>query len=147
MDISYAGYDELKDILELQYLSYQSEALLFKEPIPPMKQTLEEVQEEHRAGIILKAEEHGRIIGSVRATAKEGTVFIGKLFVHPDWRGQGIGSALLKAVEDRFPLRRFELFTSTRSRKNLSLYERNGYREFRRQIISDELEFIFLEKG
>ena len=50
MDISCASYDELKDILELQRLSYQSEAAMFKEPIPPLKQTLEEVQEEHRTG-------------------------------------------------------------------------------------------------
>ena len=69
------------------------------------------------------------------------------LFVHPDWRGRGIGTALLKAAEERFPQQRFELFTSTKSLRNLELYERNGYRVFRRQSVSDELEFVFLEKG
>ena len=147
MDISCASYDELKDILELQRLSYQSEAAMFKDPIPPLKQTLEEVQEEHRTGIILKAVEGGRLLGSVRAHLKGGTVSIGKLFVHPDWRGRGIGTALLKAAEERFPQQRFELFTSTKSLRNLELYERNGYRVFRRQSVSDELEFVFLEKG
>ena len=39
-----AQYDDLREILELQYLAYQSEAALFgSRDIPPLKQTLDEV--------------------------------------------------------------------------------------------------------
>ena len=39
-----AEYDDLKSILDLQYLAYQSEAALFEtNDISPLKQTLEEV--------------------------------------------------------------------------------------------------------
>ena len=39
-----AGLEDLQEILQLQYLSYQSEAALFgSRDIPPLKQTLDEV--------------------------------------------------------------------------------------------------------
>ena len=47
---------DLNEILELQYLAYQSEAKLFGNmDIPPLKQTLEEVYDEFNKGVILKA--------------------------------------------------------------------------------------------
>ena len=64
-----ADYKDLQEILQLQYLAYQSEAALFgSKDIPPLKQTLEEVIAEYREGVILKmVDENGVIIGSVRA--------------------------------------------------------------------------------
>ena len=54
--IEKAQKDDLKEILELQYLAYQSEAKLFGNmDIPPLKQTLEEVYDEFNKGVILKA--------------------------------------------------------------------------------------------
>ena len=39
-----ASLEDLQEILQLQYLSYQSEAALFgSSHIPPLKQTLDEV--------------------------------------------------------------------------------------------------------
>ena len=50
-----AKYKDLQEILNLQYLAYQSEAELFgSKDIPPLKQTLDEVIEEFNNGIILK---------------------------------------------------------------------------------------------
>lgn len=45
----------------------------------------------------------------------DGTAYIGKLMVHPELRGRGYGSALLREIEKHFPKTRCELFTSTRS--------------------------------
>ena len=60
---------DLREILALQYLAYQSEAALFgSRDIPPLKQTLSEVEAEFDRGVILKMlGENGSIIGSVRA--------------------------------------------------------------------------------
>ena len=53
--IEKAQKDDLKEILELQYLAYQSEAKFFGNmDIPPLKQTLEEVYDEFNKGVILK---------------------------------------------------------------------------------------------
>lgn len=148
MRIEKAKLEDLEGILKLQYLAYQSEADLFKtRDIPPLKQTLAEVKEEYDKGIILKmSNEDGRLIGSVRAKESEGTVYIGKLMVRPDYRGKGYGSKLLSKIEELFPGKRYELFTSTRSADNIRLYEKAGYKEYVKKRISDELTFVYMEK-
>ena len=146
--IKRAEYKDLQEILYLQYLAYQSEAELFgSKDIPPLKQTLDEVIEEFNNGIILKlTDENGAIIGSVRATEKNGTVYIGKLMVHPDHRCKGYGTKLLSEIESCYPDRRYELFTSTRSVDNIRLYEKVGYKIFDRKPVDDELVFVYMEK-
>ena len=108
MEILAADKSDLKTILELQYLAYQSEADLFgTRDIPPLKQTLEEVTEEYSKGLILKlVDDQQAIIGSVRAYENDGTVYIGKLMVHPSERGKGYGSQLLRTIEEHFPGKR-----------------------------------------
>lgn len=148
IEIKDALNDDLGRILELQYLSYQSEAeLLGTSDIPPLKQTLSEVESEFHRGVILKAVDlSGTIIGSVRGAVKDGTLYVGKLIVHPKQQGQGIGSRLLEAIEKRCPHTRCELFTSSKSAKNIRLYQRIGYRVFREEKVSNLLSFIYLEK-
>ena len=148
MEIYKADFDDLKTILDLQYLAYQSEAALFgTQDIPPLKQTLEEVVPEYNNGIVLKmVSEDGVIIGSVRAKDDNGTVYIGKLMVHPDYRGRGYGTELLSEIEKYYPGKRYELFTSTRSTANIRLYQRNGYRIFDEKPVNDELVFVYMEK-
>ncbi len=148
MQIEKATREELRDILTLQYLAYESEARLLNNwNIPPLNQTLEEVEAEFDKGIILKAvDEAGTIIGSVRAWQNQNTVYVGKLMVHPQWQGQGIGTKLLLSVEGEYPDCRYELFTSTRSVKNIALYQRCGYRIFNEKQISETLRFVYLEK-
>ena len=149
MNIGKANQEDLEEILQLQYLAYQSEAALFgTRDIPPLRQTLEEVRKEYQNGVILKmVSEDGTIIGSVRAREEEGTVYIGKLMVHPVYRGRGYGTRLLCEIEGYFPGKRYELFTSTRSESNIRLYQRNGYRIFDQKPGRGELVFVYLRKA
>lgn len=143
-----AEYNDLQEILNLQYLSYQSEAELFgSRDISPLKQTLSEVIDEFNNGIILKMVIDNKIIGSVRAIEKNGTVYIGKLMIHPDFRCKGYGSKLLTEIESYFPKKRFELFTSTRSIDNIRLYQKMGYTIIDCKAVDDELQFVYLEKN
>ena len=145
--ITKAEYDDLREILELQYLAYQSEADLFgSRDIPPLRQTLDDVIDEFNNGLILKMVVDDKIIGSVRAAEKGGTVYIGKLMVHPDFRRKGYGSKLLSEIESRFPGKRYELFTSTKSIDNIRLYQRSGYTVFDSRAFNDEITFVYLEK-
>ena len=147
MTILKAEQKDLQEILELQYLAYQSEAALFgNKDIPPLKETIEELTEEFNKGTILKLVEDGKIIGSVRAYAKNGTAYIGKLMVHPDHRCKGYGSKLLSEIESCYPDKRYELFTSTRSVDNIRLYEKVGYKIFDRKSVDNELAFVYMEK-
>ena len=147
--IKKAQKEDLEEILKLQYLAYQSEAKLFGNmDIPPLKQTIEEVYDEFQKGAILKAVgDGGVIIGSVRAFCDSGTVYIGKLMVHPSKQGQGIGTQLLLEMEKQYPNQRYELFTSTRSEKNIALYQKLGYKIFDEEQVTVELRFVYMEKG
>lgn len=147
--IEKAEKDDLEEILELQYLAYQSEAKFFGNmDIPPLKQTIEEVYDEFQKGVILKAiDDRGVIIGSVRAYQGGGTVYIGKLMVHPKMQKKGIGSKLLLEIENEYPNQRYELFTSTRSERNIALYQKLGYKIFDEKQVTEELRFVYMEKG
>ncbi len=147
-EIDTAGKDDLREILQLQYVAYQSEAALFGgKKSPPLTQSLEELTEEYEEGCVLKmSDQKGTILGSVRAKELDGTVYIGKLMVSPEHRGKGYGTRLLLSMEKRFADKRYELFTSTKSEANIKMYQRLGYRAFDTKKIDNELMFVYLEK-
>jgi len=146
--INKADRSDLQEILELQYLAYQSEAKLLNDfSIQPLKQTYDEAEREYEKGVFLKAtDENGEIIGSVRAYVDNGAAFIGKLIVHPKRQRQGIGTNLMLAIERECPAERYELFTSSKSIGNIRLYERLGYVRFSERRISDDWTFVYMEK-
>ncbi len=148
MRILKAQPEDLGVILALQYRAYRSEArLLNDDKIPPLMQTLGDVEKEYREGIVLKAvDEVGVIIGSVRAREEGDTLHIGKLMVLPEKQGRGIGTQLLVVIEKSCPKPRYELFTSNISIRNLKLYEGLGYRRFREEQVTPELKFVYMEK-
>ena len=133
-----AQKEDLEEILKLQCLAYQSEAKLFGNmDIPPLKQTIEEIYDEFEKGVVLKeVDNEGVIMGSVRGFCDNETVYIGKLMVHPSKQGQGIGTQLLLEMKKQYPKQRCELFTSTRSEKNIALYQKLGYKIFDEKLVT-----------
>jgi phosphoribosylanthranilate isomerase/ribosomal protein S18 acetylase RimI-like enzyme len=145
--IQKAELEDMEEILALQKLAYQSEAELNNDfKIQPLMQTLDEIRAEFGQALFLKLVQDERIIGSVRAYEKDGTCYIGKVIVHPTCQNRGLGSQLLRAIESQFDCRRFELFTSQRSERNLYLYKKFGYREFKQVAVNERVTMIFLEK-
>lgn len=142
------SYKDLQEILNLQYIVYESEVKLFGDPnISPLTQTLQGGEAEFERGIFLKMhDDAGRIVASVRAFSYCDTSCIGKLIVHPDLQGQGIGTTLLNEIEHICPSERYELFMSTKSERNIKLYERLGYVKFKEENVSDGLTFVYLRK-
>ncbi|MCL2115219.1 MAG: GNAT family N-acetyltransferase [Methanobrevibacter sp.] len=152
MIIKKANFNDLEEILSLQKLAYISEADLYDDySIEPLKQNIDEIRNEYEKGIILKALNNDLdIIGSIRAYKDNDTVFIRKLIVHPNFQNKGIGKSLLKYIETYFidiePNIEFKLFTGYKSSKNIYLYKKSGYIEFKSEKISEKLEFIHFKK-
>jgi len=146
--ISIATAADAAEILALQHLAYESEARLYNDwSIAPMVQTLESLIAEIQVATVLKATDGVAIVGSVRATLAEEICLIGRLMVAPDHQGQGIGTALLGAIEEMFPqARAFELFTGSRSEGNIRLYVRCGYAVIGTRPASDAITLTVLRK-
>ena len=140
--------EDLPEILALQKLAYRSEAELNNDfSIPPMMQTAEAIATEFEQRTFLKVVLDGRIVGSVRGHLADGTCYIGRVIVHPDCQNRGIGTQLMGAIEAGFGgARRFELFTGERSARNLYLYQKLGYRIFKRERLSEKVGLVYLEK-
>lgn len=143
-----ASFEDLGEILEIQKAAYLSEAELYHEiVIPPMTQTLKEVQEEYTNSTFYKLVDKSNVIGSVRVHQSKDTCYINKLCVLPNVQGQGYGGLIMNEVEkNATTCTRFELFTGHRSMKNLNFYIRLGYRAFKQEIINDSLTLIYMEK-
>ncbi|MFZ5987920.1 MAG: GNAT family N-acetyltransferase [Bacillota bacterium] len=139
---------DFEDILKIQKLAYQENAIRYHDiTIKPLTQTLEDLKKESEGSFILKVVEDRMIVGSVRAFEKDGSCYIGRLIVHPGYQNKGIGKRLMKAIEKCFEGVRFELFTGHLDEKNLTFYEKLGYKRFKEEKINDALRFVYFEKG
>ena len=142
-----AAVEDAPQILALQRRAFQSEAALYDDyAIPPLTQTLEQLQAEFDTHLILKAVIGMDIIGSVRGRMKEASCYIGRLMVHPDYQGRGIGRLLMTAIEAQMDADRFELFTGDRSIANLKFYHALGYREIYRAEKTPKIRIVCMEK-
>ncbi len=146
--IERASVEDAGEILKLQKLAYLSEADIYNDhSIAPLKQTLKEIRDDFNRQSFLKASIDGTIIGSVRAYQENGTCHIGRLIVHPDYQNQGLGTLLIKAIEEQFKqAKRYELFTGHRSERNLHLYKKLGYTQFKSESPGENLTIVYLEK-
>lgn len=146
--VSDASTEDAEVILALQKLAYQSEAKLYNDwSLPPLTQTIESLREDFANSVVLKATLGDRLVGSVRARQSGDRCEIARLIVHPELQGRGIGSQLLRSIEERFStVSRFELFTGSKSEANIRLYQRHGYRITRTQRQSQNVWITSLEK-
>ena len=148
MTIELATAEDAAEILALQKLAYLSEAAICGDfRIQPLTQTLEDLLREFGTHTVFKAVQEGRIIGSVRTLLRQETCCVGKLIVHPELQNRGLGTALIRHLEEYHNQAAcFELFTGDKSLRNLYLYAKHGYREFKREQVNDHLWLVYMKK-
>jgi GNAT superfamily N-acetyltransferase len=146
--ISLATTADAEEILALVHAAFAPVAEEYGvATLPPLQETLADLLADFRTHVILKAAEDGRIVGSVRAALFRGTCEVGRLVVDPGSQGHGVGTALARAIEARFPeADRFELFTGHRSGPSLHIYGNLGYVPFRIETVSDSLQLVYMRK-
>ena len=117
---------DLEAILKLQKECYVIEAEIYNDyNIAPLTQDIQSLKEEFEKSAILKSVVEQKIIGSVRGFVENETLYVGKLIVDQNYQNNGIGQRLLGAIEHIFQnYSRIELFTGSKSRKNLYLLPR-----------------------
>lgn len=142
--------DDAGEVMTLQRAAFVQEALIYGTPeMPPLTQTLEEVESELHENIGCVALDGPRMVGAVRARLDGPLLLVGRIAIAPDRAGEGIGTTLLAAVERRGAeagATEAELFTGSLSEANLRLYEREGYVETERVQGDDGTEQVFLRK-
>ena len=148
LETSRATPADAAPILALQRRAYEAEARLYDDwTIPPLTQSPASLLAEIESTTVLKACLGEAIVGSVRARLAGQTCLVGRLFVEPQRQRQGIGSALLAAIEAAFaPAEVFELFTGSRSVRNIALYRRHGYEIVATKQLSDQVSIVVLRK-
>ncbi len=147
-EIARAAPTDAAAIHELQRLAYRSEAELCGDwNIPPLTEPLAATERALAELLVLKATLGGRIVGAVRGRLEGDICHVGRLIVHPEAQGRGLGARLLRALEEATPeAGRYELFTGSLSARNLHLYAKLGYRPFRTEPLSARVTLVYLEK-
>jgi ribosomal protein S18 acetylase RimI-like enzyme len=148
MIIEKANICDMEDILKIQKLAYISQAEIYNDyTLYPLVETVEQARDEFKKKTIFKAVVDGEVVGAVRALLHDGTCYIGMLCVHPKIQKHGIGTKLIRAVEDDFKeYKRFELFAGTKSFSNILLYEKLGYVKYKTGKYNENSEIVYLEK-
>jgi ribosomal protein S18 acetylase RimI-like enzyme len=140
---------DVGELLTLQRAAYLTEAQLYNDPmLPALTQTYDQLRDELARSIALKALVDHRIVGAVRAYARNRVLHIGRLIVAPDMQGRGVGTALLEALEKHAAgtVDRYTLFTGHLSTANIRLYQRLGYTEVRREALQAHVVLVHLDK-
>jgi phosphoribosylanthranilate isomerase len=125
-----ATYEDCEEILALQKRAFLSEAAIYDDlTIPPLTQTLSELQADFFKKTILKVVLDNQIVGTIRASSEAGVVHIERVMVHPDYQKRGLGNILMKNIESHFAdANLYELFTGCKSFSNIHWYQKSGYK-------------------
>ena len=148
LNIALATPADAAPILALQRRAYAAEARLYDDwTIPPLTQSAASLFAEIESTTVLKACVGDALVGSVRARLAEQTCLVGRLLVEPLRQRQGIGGALLAAIEAQFAAAAvFELFTGSRSESNIRLYRRHGYAIAATERLTDQVDIVVMRK-
>ena len=149
MQIVYAEEKDIPALYRLQLLAFESEAeMIGSRDIPALRES----EEEHRIDFpkwhTLKLEDDdGEIVGAVRYRKADGVTEVGRLMVHPDNRHCGLAQKLLSAVDKVCVGETRELYTCTKSRSNIRLYEKMGYKAYKEITEDSGLSFVYMRKA
>lgn len=134
-------------VLALQRASYAVEAALIADDrIPMLTETLDDLR---AAGLDwLGAFDDASLTGAVSWTVlDDGTVDIHRLVVAPRAFRRGVATALLDALEERFPGRRILVSTGRANEPAVMLYRRRGYTVVREHEVIPGLFVTELERA
>jgi GNAT superfamily N-acetyltransferase len=148
MKIEVATIEDVPEILELQYKAFRpvAESLNWFDA-PNLTETVEHARGEFPKYTTLKMlSDDGKIIGSVRGCVENGSLYIGRLMVLPEFQKKGYGRILLREIQSVLPHNRAWLDTSGDVPETVSFYERECFRTFESKRFENGVSWIFMER-
>ena len=131
MQIQTATINDVPEILELQHKAFLpvGEVLNWLDA-PNIIETIETALEEFPKFTVLKmVADNGKIVGSVRGKEEDGSLFIGRLMVLPEYQRNGYAKELLHKIQEVLPHNRVWLeTTSDITKPNISTTAFRGFR-------------------
>ena len=149
MKIELATIQDVPELQELQHKAFGPQCIeLGWEDAPPMTESLEHAYEDFAQCTTLKVlEDEGRIIGSIRGNVTDGSLYMGRLMVLPEYRQQGIGKQLFREIQSRLPHNRAWLCTCKQVQAPYEFYLREGFRPYKDEIVGPGLTWVYMEKS
>ncbi len=143
-----ARLDDAPALLAMQKLAFEPEARACQEwEIPPLRETVEDVREHIRTATVLKAVDGDSLLGAIRGIVTGDSCLIRVLVVAPEAQGRGLGTRLLRAIEDAHPqVGCFDLTTNMIMAGNVRFYLRHGYELVEQVQHSEKIRLAFMRK-
>lgn len=144
-----ATIDDVPALLDLQRKAFRSQCIECGwEDAPPMTETLEHAYEEFTKYLTLKIQTpDGQIIGSVRGNVTDGSLYIGRVMVDPDYWQQGLGKLLCNEIQARLPHKRAWLYICKQISSNYEFYLSQGFKIFKTvDEVEHGLTWAYMEK-
>lgn len=113
----------------------------------PLEKTIERITSDSKGfyKILIK----NQIVGGIAFKhVSDQTIWIGPIFVDPDFQNQKIAQQALIQFEAIFPnITKYELATLSKESGNIHLYLKLGYKlQAKKQKLNDQLDLVFFEK-
>jgi PPOX class probable F420-dependent enzyme len=126
-----AAEPDVPDVLASMHRAFGEYRDTLKPPSSALDETLDDVRAAMAKGGAFVAREGGRVVGSARYQLRPGYTYAERVSVDREYRGRGVGAALMRAVEDAaraagHPEVRVGVRASLPG--NLRFYEELGYR-------------------
>ena len=148
MQIQTATINDVPDILELQHKAFLpvGEVLNWLDA-PNITETIETALEAFPNFTVLKmVVDDGKIVGSVRGKVDDGSLFIGRLMVLPEYQRNGYAKELLHKIQEVLPHNRVWLETTSDITSTYTFYEREGFRTFKTEHFDNGVSWVSMAK-
>jgi N-acetylglutamate synthase-like GNAT family acetyltransferase len=89
------------------------------------------------AAIFLVCEEDGKVVGLVRGVYDGSRAIIHLLSVHPSYQDQGIGTALVKEIVEKFEEKGAPTVSATVTQESLKFWKKVGFRKTRAFLVGN----------
>lgn len=148
MEMIVATLDDMHELLELQRRAYAPAfGSLDWTDESPLDETLEHLCQEFRRCTIYKVQNaEGQIIGSIRGNVADGSLWMGRMMVHPDYQGQGIGRFMFYEIQRLMPHRQAWFWACLQMSATYNFYLRQGFKPTGILNENPKLTWIYMEK-